>query len=59
MPKGGKRPGAGAPKGNLNNLRHGKRSKIVNQAIANALSDPKGRVKVLELVRRYGEVKDA
>ena len=27
MPRGGKRPGAGAPKGNLNALKHGERSK--------------------------------
>ena len=27
MPRGGKRPGAGAPKGNLNNLKTGRRSR--------------------------------
>ena len=26
MPRGGRRPGAGAPKGNLNGLKHGRRS---------------------------------
>ena len=27
MPRGGKRPGAGAPRGNLNALKHGERSR--------------------------------
>ncbi len=29
MPRGGKRPGAGAPKGNTNALRHGGRAKVL------------------------------
>jgi hypothetical protein len=41
MPHGGKRPGAGAPKGNLNALKSGRRSrqlKIVIQALVAAPS---------------------
>jgi uncharacterized protein YjcR len=51
--RGGKRNGAGAPRGNLNALTSGARSKTVQSAIERALQDPKGRVKVLELVRKY------
>jgi uncharacterized protein YjcR len=53
MPKGGKRTGAGAPRGNLNALTHGRRSKQIEKAIENALHDPKGRVAVTTLVRKY------
>ena len=34
MPRGGKRPGAGAPKGNLNRLKHGKHSKQLSGVIS-------------------------
>jgi len=51
--RGGKRNGAGAPRGNLNALTSGARSKAIQSAIERALQDPKGRVKVLELVRKY------
>lgn len=54
MPKGGRRPGAGAPRGNLNHLTWGRKSNRLKEAIGNALQDPKGRVKVLELIRKYG-----
>jgi len=53
MARGGKRKGAGAPRGNLNRLAHGRRSKQIHQAIENALQDPKGRAQVLSLVRKY------
>lgn len=53
MPRGGKRPGAGAPRANLNRLTRAARSKQVQQAIENALQDPKGRVLVNTLVRKY------
>ena len=39
MPKGGKRPGAGAPRGNRNALRHGGYSKYVQQRFIPSL-DP-------------------
>ena len=38
MPRGGKRPGSGAPKGNLNGLKSGRRSQQLNNLIA-ALTD--------------------
>ena len=53
--RGGKRNGAGAPRGNLNRLTHGARSETVQSAITRALQDPKGRAKVLDIVRRYSE----
>jgi len=58
MPRGGKRTGAGAPRGNLNALARGRRSKQVQQAIENALDDPKGRAQVLALVRKYQGTKE-
>ena len=39
MPRGGKRPGAGAPKGNRNALRHGGSSQYVQQELMPALAD--------------------
>jgi len=53
MPRGGRRPGAGAPKGNLNNVVRGYTSKQILEAIGNALQDPRGRARVLDLVRQY------
>lgn len=38
--RGGRRPGAGAPRGNLNSLKHGQRSKQLDQAIERLASDP-------------------
>jgi len=58
MPRGGKRKGAGAPRGNLNALARGRRSKQLQQAIENALEDPKGRAQVLALVRKYKRGKE-
>ena len=37
---GGRRPGAGAPPGNLNALRHGARSELVHTAVSQLLEDP-------------------
>ncbi|HJX70000.1 MAG TPA: hypothetical protein VJ441_02785 [Dehalococcoidia bacterium] len=42
------------PKGNLNHLKDGVRSKQIQEAIARALSDPQGRTEVYELVRHWG-----
>lgn len=53
MPKGGKRNGSGAPRGNLNALRTGLRSKQITPAIQNALQDPQARARVLDLLRTY------
>lgn len=41
--RGGKRPGAGAPRGNLNALKHGGRSQQLDQAIEKLASDPELR----------------
>lgn len=38
--RGGTRAGAGAPRGNLNALKHGQRSKQLDQAIERLASDP-------------------
>lgn len=40
MPRGGRRPGAGAPKGNFNGLRTGLHSPRVLAAIKAAVTDP-------------------
>ncbi|MBA7662357.1 hypothetical protein ES703_70385 [subsurface metagenome] len=53
MPRGGKRKGAGAPRGNVNALVNALRSKQIPQAIQNALEDPDGRARVLHLLRAY------
>ena len=41
--RGGHRLGAGAPRGNLNALKHGRRSVQLDQAIEKLASDPKLR----------------
>ena len=52
MPRGGKRPGAGAPKGNLNALKHGLRSQQV-RALSLALAQiPLFRTYIQRLARR-------
>jgi len=51
MPRGGKRPGAGAPKGNLNAIKDGRRSKQIARAVELALRDPRMRPRLLDLVR--------
>ena len=38
--RGGKRPGAGAPRGNLNRLKHGRRSKLIERAVEKICRDP-------------------
>ena len=38
MPSGGRRPGAGAPKGNRNRLRHGLASRYVQETLLPALA---------------------
>jgi hypothetical protein len=54
MPRGGKRPGAGAPKGNLNALRTGARSKQVKTVMLALLIVPETR-RVLLHFRRMEE----
>ena len=43
MPRGGKRPGAGAPKGNHNALKTGRHSKRFREAMSNLINTPEFR----------------
>ena len=43
MPRGGRRPGAGAPKGNLNALKHGRTSVAYNLMVAALVEFPEIR----------------
>jgi len=52
MPRGGKRPGAGAPKGNLNALKHGGRSKQFKQLGEIVAASPKARKLLLRYANR-------
>jgi len=54
MPRGGRRPGAGAPKGNLNALKTGQYSKQFAQVGALLANDPKVREALLGIARKYG-----
>ncbi len=51
MPRGGKRPGAGAPIGNFNALKHGMRTPRGHHVIATLLVVPETRRFLLSLVR--------
>lgn len=51
-PPGGKRPGAGAPTGNLNAFKHGRYSKGTHKIVAALLSDPELRPIVLAIARQ-------
>ena len=51
MPRGGRRPGAGAPKGNLNALRTGTRSKQLKAVIIALLAIPETRRVLLHFSR--------
>lgn len=53
MSHGGKRKGAGAPRGNLNGLKHGLYSKQFAQIGALLARDPKIREILLEIARRH------
>jgi hypothetical protein len=53
MPRGGKRPGAGAPKGNMNALKNGAYSKQFAQIGALFASDPKIREALLALAHKH------
>lgn len=52
MPRGGRRPGAGARPGNLNALKHGHHSLRVQQLIALLVALPETRAALLALARR-------
>jgi hypothetical protein len=49
MPRGGRRPGAGAPKGNTNGLKTGRHSLRVKAVIDALLADPETRAVLLRL----------
>ena len=51
MPRGGRRPGAGAPMGNLNALKHGLRSKQVQQLAREFARSPAMRSYLARLQR--------
>ncbi len=51
---GGRRPGAGAPKGNLNGFKHGGRSRQLGQAVMALATNPKTRDTLVALARRAG-----
>jgi len=52
MPHGGKRPGAGAPKGNLNALKSGRRSRQLKMVIQALVAAPSVRRVMLQLARQ-------
>ncbi len=52
MPRGGKRPGAGARKGNLNALKHGRNSQQMEQLLQAILSIPRLRETLAAYYRR-------
>jgi len=51
--RGGPRPGAGAPRGNLNALKHGRRSTQFSQLGLLLAANPKIRAALLALARRH------
>jgi hypothetical protein len=53
MPRGGKRPGAGAPKGNLNALKHGERSKQFARLGEIIAKSPMARALLLRYADRF------
>jgi len=53
VPRGGRRLGAGAPRGNLNALKHGLRSKQFAQLGAILASSPAARQSLLALAERH------
>lgn len=53
MPRGGRRLGAGAPRGNLNALKHGLRSRQFAQLGAILASSPAARQSLLALAERH------
>ncbi len=60
MPRGGKRPGAGAPRGNLNALKHGRRSRQMAELGALIAQSPTARNALLAVNDQWErEKKDA
>ena len=59
---GGRRPGAGAPKGNLNGFKHGRRSRQLAEVVMFVAANPTTRATLVALANRYqvkqGKVED-
>ena len=58
MPRGGRRKGAGAPRGNLNALKHGRYSKQFAEIGALLAMDPTVRESLLQACRRTEQRQD-
>lgn len=56
MPRGGKRPGAGAPIGNTNALRHGRRSPRVHAVVRAIWGIPEVRRLFLAIIRKQSKM---
>lgn len=52
---GGKRKGAGAPRGNLNRLKHGRQSKLIKKAVEKLAADEELRAFLLFIARAATE----
>src|SRR3990170_3057927 len=52
MPRGGRRPGAGAPAGNLNALKHGAHSSYTHALVQALAAHPTTREALIRLARR-------
>ena len=52
MPRGGRRPGAGAPAGNLNALKHGAHSSYIHALVQALAAHPTTREALIRLARR-------
>ena len=52
MPRGGRRPGAGAPAGNLNALKHGAHSTYIHALVQALAAHPTTREALIRLARR-------
>ena len=51
---GGRRPGAGAPRGNLNGFKHGRRSRQLADAAMVLAANPRLRATLIALANRAG-----
>ena len=51
---GGRRPGAGARKGNLNGFKHGRRSRQLAEVVMFVAANPTTRATMIALANRYG-----
>lgn len=52
MPRGGRRPGAGARPGNMNALKHGRNSQLVQTLLAALAAHPTTREALIRMARR-------